>query len=80
MGPRPINSFISLQLALPNGRAEEIKRIEGPCGIDGDWLVGLVVFDCGLMGLAQPNAPQREDKPTKTNQLTRPTNQINQIN
>ena len=29
---RSLNSFISFQLALPNGRAEEIKRIEELCG------------------------------------------------
>ena len=33
------------------------------------WLVWLSLI-CGLMAAARRNAPQREDKPTKTNQLT----------
>ena len=45
---------------------------DGGCGIDGDWLGGLVVFDLWVNGGCSRNAPQREDKPTKTNQLTPP--------
>ena len=38
IGRCPFNSFFSFQLALPNGRADEKNRIDGPCGISGiDW-------------------------------------------
>ena len=46
------------------------KRIDGHWRMNGDWLVGLVVFDLWVNGGCSRNAPQREDKPTKTNQLT----------
>ena len=32
IGRCPFNSFFSFQLALPNGRADEKNRIDGPCG------------------------------------------------
>ena len=35
IGRCPFNSFFSFQLALPNGRADEKNRIDGPCGISG---------------------------------------------
>ena len=63
MGPRPINSFISLQLALPNGRAEEIKRIEGPCG--GELWMNFFLFSFSFgwikgAGTAHGSAKERE--------------------
>ena len=78
---RSLNSFISFQLALPNGRAEEIKRIEELCGPFArliswnqqskgscDWLLSLGLLVIGwVMSAAALHGSAQESKPNQTN-------------
>ena len=61
----------SHQSALPNGLIGDLWFAAADAAqVEIGWLVWLSLI-CGLRAAAGRTAPQREDKPTKTNQLTR---------
>ena len=73
IGRCPFNKekFIS-QFSLRMGIVIEFPLLTGLAALmEIGWLVWLSLI-CGLRAAAGRTAPQREDKPTKTNQLTRP--------
>ena len=53
------NSFFSFQLALPNGRAEEKKRIDGGWRIDGNGAAFSSRLLWWVKGCPQPLAPPK---------------------
>ena len=58
-------NLISFQSALQNGLIDWNSVVEELGGIDGDWLVGLVVFDLWVNG---GGTPQCSAKRRQTNQ------------
>ena len=62
-------NLISFQLALPNGRADEIELLTGDAALMGMELVGFALLNCGgLWAGTAANAPhnERQAKPKPT--------------